>query len=189
MKHVRTALVVLAFWTVVAGGAYPLLVTGIGAVFFRDKAQGSIVRSGGKVAGSSLIGQGFENGIWFHSRPSAVGYDSSASGAGNGGYTNADLKKAHDQRRDDWRKAFGPGEPPAEMLYASGSGLDPDISPQAAEAQVPAVAAARYLTAAQAELLLALVRGRETGPQMGFLGEPRVNVLQLNMALDAAFPR
>jgi K+-transporting ATPase ATPase C chain len=189
MKHLRTAIVVLVFWTIAVGGIYPLVMTGIGAAFFPKKAHGSLVERGGKVVGSSLLAQDFASDAYFHPRPSAVKYDGSSSGASNWGYTSADLKKAYTQRKSDWQKAFGPGEPPIEMLYASGSGLDPDISPQAAEAQAAHVAAARHLTAAQAAQLLELVRRSEVGPQLGVLGEPRVNVLRLNLAVDDAFPR
>ena len=189
MKHLRTALVVLVFWTIVVGGIYPLVMTGIGAAVFPKKARGSLVERGGKVAGSTLLAQDFAGDTYFHPRPSAVKYDGSSSGASNWGYTSADLKKAYDQRKSDWQKAFGAAEPPVEMLYASGSGLDPDISPLAAEAQAARVAAARHLSDAQAAQLLELVRHNEKGPQLGFLGEPRLNVLVLNLAVDDAFPR
>jgi K+-transporting ATPase ATPase C chain len=188
MKPIRTAIIVFVFWTITVGGIYPLLITGIGAIFFPGKAGGSLIETRGKVVGSSLLAQGFESGIYFHPRPSAVKYDASSSGASNAGYTNADLKKAYNQKKADWQKAFGPGEPPIEMLYASGSGLDPHISPEAAELQVPRVAAARHLSSDSAAGLLALVKRSVEGPQLGFLGEPRVNVLVLNLALDEAFP-
>ena len=188
MKHMRTAVIVFVFWTIAVGGIYPLLITGIGAVFFQKKAGGSLVQVKSRQAGSSLLAQGFESSTYFHPRPSAVTYDASSSGGSNAGYTNADLKKAFDRRKADWQKAFGLGEPPIEMLYASGSGLDPHISPQAAEAQVPAVSAARHLPEDKSAELLALVKQHEEAPQLGFLGEPRVNVLLLNLALDEAFP-
>jgi potassium-transporting ATPase KdpC subunit len=183
-----TSLVVTVFWTVAVGGLYPLVVTGIGAVAFPRQAVGSLVTRGGKLVGSTLIGQDFTGPVYFHPRPSAVRYDASSSGASNQGWTSADLKKAYGQRLADWKKAYGNAAPPMDVLFASGSGLDPDISPQAAEAQVPAVAAARHLAESQAAALLDLVRSREKGPQLGFLGQPRVNVLELNLAVDAAFP-
>jgi K+-transporting ATPase ATPase C chain len=189
MKHLRTSILVTIFWTVVAGGIYPLFVYGIGAVFFPQKVQGSLVMKAGKTVGSSLIGQDFTSDIYFRPRPSAVGYDASSSGASNKGWTSADLKKAYDQRKADWQKANGTGTAPMDMLFASGSGLDPDISPDAAELQVPRVAAARHLSAGDAARLLALVRSLEQGPQLGFLGESRVNVLALNSALDQEFGR
>jgi potassium-transporting ATPase KdpC subunit len=162
---------------------------GVGALFFPQKAQGSLVMEQGKAVGSMLIGQDFSSDLYFHPRPSAIKYDASSSGASNYGWTSADLKKAYDQRMSDWQKANGPSQPPMEMLFASGSGLDPDISPEAAELQVPRVAAARHLSSDQAQSLLSLVKSQEKGPQIGFLGEPRVNVLSLNLALDAEFPK
>jgi K+-transporting ATPase ATPase C chain len=188
MKPVRTAIIVTIFWTVVVGGIYPLLMYGVGAVAFPAQAQGSLISRDGKVVGSSLIGQDFSSGIYFHSRPSAIGYDPSSSGASNKGWTSADLKKDYTQRKADWQKAFGDGEPPVDMVFASGSGLDPHISPQSAEIQVSRVADARHLAAADRERLLALVRSLEEPPQLGFLGEPRVNVLKLNIELDRQFP-
>ena len=184
MRHFRTSLLVLLASTVVLGGVYPLLVTGIGALFFPAKASGSLVRSAGAVKGSELIGQDFTGPRYFHPRPSAVGYDASSSGASNQGWTSRDLKDAYDKRKADWEKANGTTEIPMEMMYASGSGLDPDISPEAAELQVPRVAAARGLDASREAALMALVKSMEKGLQLGFLGEPRVNVLELNMAVD-----
>jgi K+-transporting ATPase ATPase C chain len=188
MKHIRTSLLVFIFWTIAVGGIYPLLMTGIGALFFPQKAAGSLVSAQGKVIGSRLIGQDFSGDIYFHSRPSAVNYDSSASGASNKGFTSQDLKKAYDQRLQDWGKENGTAKAPMDMLFASGSGLDPDISPEAAEGQVRRVAAARHVTQDNASQLLELVKSFERSPQLGFLGEPRVNVLELNMALDTRFP-
>jgi potassium-transporting ATPase KdpC subunit len=188
MKSVRTAVIVTIFWTVVVGGMYPLLMYGVGAAFFPGQAQGSLVMKDGKVVGSSLIGQVFASDRYFASRPSAIGYDPSSSGASNLGWTSAALKKAYDQYKADWQKANGDTQAPPDMLSASGSGLDPHISPQAAELQVPRVAAARHLSTAQAGALLDLVRAHEERAQLGFLGEPRVNVLELNLAVDTAFP-
>ncbi|HVO38312.1 MAG TPA: potassium-transporting ATPase subunit KdpC [Spirochaetia bacterium] len=189
MKHVRTAIIVTVFWTIVVGGIYPLLMTGIGAALFPRRVQGSLISGGGKVVGSSLIAQDFTRDIYFHPRPSAVKYDPTGSGASNWGWTSSDLKKAYDQRKSDWQKAYGPGEPPLDMLFASGSGLDPHISPRAAEIQAEKVAGARHLDADGKTRLLALVRRHEEAPQLGFLGEPRVNVLELNVALDKEFPK
>jgi K+-transporting ATPase ATPase C chain len=188
MKHVRTAIVATIFWTVILGGAYPVLMYGVGAVFFPGQAQGSQVAKDGKTVGSLLIGQDFESDKYFHSRPSAINYDPTSSGASNKGWTSADLKKAYDQRKADWEKANTGSPIPMDMAFASGSGLDPHISPQAAELQVPRVAAARHLSSDATAKLLALVRQHEEQPQLGFLGEPRVNVLELNLAVDTAFP-
>jgi len=171
---------------------YPLLMYGVGVVFFARQAEGSLVVVNGATVGSSLIGQDFENDRYFHPRPSAIGYDSSASGASNWGWTSSDLKKAYDQRLSDWQKTSPKGAaadpPPMDMLFASASGLDPHVSPEAAELQVPRVAAARHLGTEQARALLQMVRAHEEGPQLGFLGEPRVNVLLLNLATDRQFP-
>jgi K+-transporting ATPase ATPase C chain len=189
MKHVRTAIVATIFWTVVLGGAYPLLMWGVGAAFFPGQAQGSLVQRDGKTVGSVLIGQVFAADKYFQSRPSAIGYDPTSSGASNFGWTSAALKKAYDAAKADWEKGNATTIVPPDMVFASGSGLDPHISPPAAELQVPRVATARHLTADNTAKLLALVRQHEEQPQLGFLGEPRVNVLQLNLAVDAAFPQ
>jgi K+-transporting ATPase ATPase C chain len=189
MKHFRTSLVVLLFSTLVLGGIYPLLMTGVGALFFPKKSSGSLIVTDGRVKGSELIGQSFSRKIYFHPRPSAVSYDASSSGASNKGYTSKDLKQAYDERKAEWQKANGTTEAPMDMLFASGSGLDPDISPQAAELQIPRVAAARGLSKEKEAALLALVKSFEADPQLSFLGEPRVNVLELNLALDREFSR
>jgi potassium-transporting ATPase KdpC subunit len=187
MKQIKTAVIVLLFWTVVTGGLYPMLVTGIGALCFPAKAAGSLVRRDGAVIGSELIGQDFQGDRYFHPRPSATGYNPLPSGGSNQGWTSAQLQKDAAQRAADWKKANATNEIPMEMSSASGSGLDPHISPRAAELQAPRVAAARHLSGADAGRLLALVRSCVEAPQLGFLGEARVNVLRLNLALDAAF--
>ena len=156
MKPVRTAIIVTLFWTVVVGGMYPLLMYGVGAAFFPAQAQGSLVMKDGKVVGSALIGQDTSSDVYFHPRPSSIKYDASNSGASNWGWTSSDLKKAYTQNKSDWQKANGNAEPPQDMVMASGSGLDPHVSPQGAELQVPRVAAARHLSAARPG---ALVRG------------------------------
>ena len=189
MKPVRTAIIVTIFWTLVVGGMYPLLMFGVGAVFFPAQAQGSLIMKDGKVVGSALIGQDISSDAYFHPRPSTIKYDPSSSGASNWGWTSSDLKKAYTQNKADWQKANGNTEPPQEMVFASGSGLDPHISPQAAELQAARVAAARHLTSEDNGKLLTLVRMYEEAPQLGFLGEPRVNVLNLNLALDRQFPK
>ena len=189
LKHIRSSILTTIFWTIVVGGAYPLLIWGVGALFFPHQAGGSIVMRDGVAVGSSLIGQDFESDRYFHSRPSAIGYDASNSGGSNLGWTSAALKQAYDQRLADWKKANGTAAPPPmDMMFASASGLDPHISPEAAELQVQRVAAARHLGTDQAPALLELVRAHEEGPQLGFMGEPRVNVLALNLDLDAKFP-
>ncbi|HMD70216.1 MAG TPA: potassium-transporting ATPase subunit KdpC [Bryobacteraceae bacterium] len=176
--------------TVVTGLAYPLVVTGLCQVFFRHQANGSLIPANRNIVGSELIGQSFTRPEYFHGRPSAAGdkgYDGLASGAANLGPTN---QKLADRIRGDV-KAFRAENPafigpvPADMLTTSGSGLDPDISPASAEAQVARVAAARGIAV---DALRQLVAANAAGRQFGILGEPRVNVLKLNLALDRAAP-
>ena len=178
------ALVVLS---VITGVLYPLVVTGIAQVAFKDKANGSLIRKDGKVLGSSLIGQPFSDPKNFWSRPSATSpmpNNGTASSGSNQGPTNPALKEAVEGRVKALREAGGDAAKavPVDLVTASGSGLDPHISPAAAEYQVERVAKARGIDAAKVRDLVA----RHTeGRQLGFLGEPRVNVLELNLALDA----
>jgi K+-transporting ATPase ATPase C chain len=184
------ALRVLLVLTVVLGLLYPLLVTGIGQLFFHDSANGSLVSSGGRVVGSSLLGQLFTDDKgdplpqWFQPRPSAAGtgYDPLASSASNLGPENPDLVKLIGERKTAAAALDGvaPSSVPPDAVTASGSGLDPDISPAYAYQQVDRVARARGLDPAQVH---ALVASHVSGRGLGFLGEPTVNVLELNMAL------
>lgn len=188
MRQLWPALRTLLAMTVILGLAYPFLVWGIGQVAFRDQANGSLVERNGQVAGSSLIGQSFEGEEWFHSRPSAAGedgYDGLASAASNLGPTNPDLLKSVLERRAAVAKENGVPESsvPADAVTASGSGLDPDISPAYAAIQISRVAEARGLDAARVR---ALVADHTAGRVLGFLGEPHVNVLELNLALASA---
>ncbi len=177
--------------TVVLGLAYPLAVWGVGQAAFHDQANGSMVTdSSGKVVGSSLIGQSFDGkdaDRWFQSRPSAAGekgYDANASSGSNLGPSNPDLTKAVEERRAALAKADGvpAADVPADAVTASGSGLDPDISPEYALQQVSRVASARGLSA---DAVRKLVDEHTESRQLGFLGEPVVNVLELNLALAA----
>ncbi|GGL78752.1 potassium-transporting ATPase subunit KdpC [Curtobacterium sp. Csp1] len=177
--------------TVVLGVAYPLAVWGVGQAAFHDQANGSMVTdSSGKVVGSSLIGQSFDGkdaDRWFQSRPSAAGekgYDANASSGSNLGPSNPDLTKAVEERRAALAKADGvsAADVPADAVTASGSGLDPDISPEYALQQVSRVASARGLSA---DAVRKLVDDHTESRQLGFLGEPVVNVLELNLALAA----
>jgi K+-transporting ATPase ATPase C chain len=186
---VAVRLTVLA--TVVLGVAYPLAVFGVGQVAFHDQANGSMVSdASGKVVGSSLIGQavsGKDADRWFQGRPSAAGekgYDAGASSGSNLGPSNPDLTKAIDERRSAVAKADGvsAAEVPADAVTASGSGLDPDVSPEYARQQIARVAEARGLSESRVR---ALVASHTESRQLGVLGAPAVNVLELNLALAA----
>lgn len=185
---VRPALVVFAVLTALTGIAYPLLVTGIGQVAFPDQAAGSLILRDGKPVGSSLIGQNFSDPKYVWGRPSATSpmpNNASASGGSNQGPLNPALTDAVKGRIDALRAA-DPGNTapvPVDLVTASASGLDPHISVAAATFQAARVAKARSLPLAQVQQL---IEKHTEGRLLGFLGEPRVNVLQLNLALDAA---
>jgi potassium-transporting ATPase KdpC subunit len=188
VRHLGTALRMTIVTAILLGLAYPLVMTGAAQVLFPGRADGSLVKSGGRIVGSSLIGQQFTARRYFRPRPSAAGqgYDAMASAASNLGPTN----KALIDRVEQSVRAEIAGDPglrkgnvPVDMVTASGSGLDPDITVANARAQAPRVAVARGMTLAA---VLALVERHTSGRQLGFLGEPRVNVLGLNLALDAA---
>jgi K+-transporting ATPase ATPase C chain len=186
LTHVRPALVSLVLLTAVTGVAYPALVTAIGQLVFSHQANGSLIVKDGKAVGSTLVGQPFDDPKYFWGRPSATspfGYNAGASVASNLSPTNADLIKAV-QGRVDALRAADPGNTapvPVDLVTASGSGLDPHISPAAALYQVGRVAKARKLDEAAVRRLVAQ---HTADRQFGFLGEPRVNVLALNLALD-----
>lgn len=174
----------LIVMTLITGLAYPLLVTGIAQVAFKDQANGSLIVEGGKVRGSSLIGQPFSDPKYFWGRPSATSpmpYNGAASSGSNQGPTNPALKGAVEERI----KALGSDARPVpvDLVTASGSGLDPHISPAAADYQVDRVSKARGIAASE---LKTLVEKHTQDRQWGVLGEPRVNVLELNLALDTA---
>jgi K+-transporting ATPase ATPase C chain len=187
-RQTWTAVRALLIMTCVLGVAYPLAVTGIGQLALNNQANGSLVRVDGQVVGSSLIGQSFTDADgaalpeWFQSRPSAAGdgYDGGASSGSNYGPENEDLVAAIEQRRAAIEALDGSGEIPADALTASGSGLDPHISPEYARLQVARVAEARGLPE---KVVSDLVESRIQGRDLGYLGEPTVNVLQLNIAL------
>jgi len=185
--HLRPALVLLVLLTLVTGGAYPLVVTALAQLLFPAQANGSLVAENGRTVGSTLIGQPFDDPRYFWGRLSATSpkpYDATASSGSNLGPLSDALLDAVKGRRDALRAAdpANTAAIPVDLVTASGSGLDPDISPAAARYQVARVARVRGIPAAEVE---GLVERYTAGRQLGVLGEPRVNVLELNRALDA----
>lgn len=190
MKNLLISIRLLTVLSVICGGIYPLLVTGIAHIAFAEKSRGSVVyNSRGEAIGSALLGQKFHSEKYFWPRPSATDYATLASGASNKGPTSADLKKSVDERRAALKDTAGKEQIPADMLFASGSGLDPHISKEAARLQVKRVAAARKFDGAKTASLYALIEDKTEEPQWGIWGETRVNVLLLNIALDGWWDR
>lgn len=185
-RQLAPGLRMMAVMTVLTGFIYPGLVTGFCQIFFHNQANGSLISVNGQVIGSRLIGQNFKKAEYFQPRPSAAGndgYDATSTGGSNYGPTN---KKLAD-RVNDSIAAFHKANPdytgpiPADMVTTSASGVDPDISPASAEAQAARIAKARGTSLKQVQDLIA---HHTVGPDLGFLGEPRVNVLEINLALD-----
>jgi potassium-transporting ATPase KdpC subunit len=189
MKNLITAILMTVVTTVLLGLIYPLVVTGIAQVIFPDKANGQLIERDGQVIGSRIIGQPFTSPGYFRPRPSAAGangYDAAGSAGTNYGPTN---KKLIDRIKADAEKlqAENPGKPvPVDLVTTSASGLDPHISPAAAEFQIPRVAKERGMSEDEVRQL---VKAHTTGRQFGFLGEPVVNVMELNLDLDSKRPR
>jgi K+-transporting ATPase ATPase C chain len=180
------ALKFLLLMTILTGIVYPLVMTGISQLSFPSKANGSLIVKDGKVIGSELIGQKFDTSIYFWSRPSAVGYNPIPSGASNYGPTSDTIKKLVTSRRDLFSKmnSVDIQSIPKEMIFASGSGLDPQISPEAASMQVDRIVKIRNLDNFQKETLLVNIKKMTLEPQYLCFGERRINVLSLNLMLD-----
>ncbi|MGZ4127801.1 MAG: potassium-transporting ATPase subunit KdpC [Actinomycetota bacterium] len=188
MRTSVRALVAVLLFAALTGLVYPAVMTGIAQVTFHHKAEGSLVTVNGRTVGSSLIGQDWNGPQWFYGRPSAVKYDASTSGGSNQGPTSAQLADDIQKRAQAIVALEGPYVPgltiasiPVELLTASGSGLDPDISVAGADLQAPRIAAARGL---QPQQVIDLIRAHTQAATLGFLGEKRVNVLELNLALQ-----
>jgi len=187
LAHIRPAIVSTVAFTLLLGVAYPLAVTGVAHVAMPFQAEGSILKVGGKPIGSALLGQNFAAPQYLHPRPSAAGsdgYDASGSSGSNYGPLNSDLAKAVADRTKAL-KDESPAPAPADAVTASASGLDPQISPAYAERQASRISAARHLPVDQVRKIIA---ENTQGPTLGFLGQPAVNVLKTNLALDVAAP-
>ncbi len=181
LSHLRPAVTLTLFFALLTGLAYPLAVTGAAQAIFPSQANGSQIVRNGVFVGSALIGQNWTADKYFHGRPSAVSYDASTSSGSNlGPSAKALVTQLHDRAT-----ALGGTNIPADLVTASGSGLDPDISPAGALFQVKRVAAARGIGE---DALRQLIAAHTDGPELGILGEPRVNVLALNLALDELKP-
>lgn len=180
-KQIITACLYTVITGILLGIVYPLVITGLAHVFFRDKAEGQLIRRNGELVGSRLIGQPFTGAGYFHSRPSAAGtgYDAAGSSGSNLAPSNKTLVDRVSASVKS--ESNGGGPVPIDLVTASGSGLDPDLSPAAALYQVPRVAKERRVSEAK---VADLVRNNTKQRQFGLLGEPRLNVLQLNLALD-----
>jgi K+-transporting ATPase ATPase C chain len=186
-KQTIIALKFLLVMTILTGIIYPLFMTGVAQISFPAKANGSLVMKDGKIVGSELIGQKFDSTIYFWSRPSAIDYNPIPSGASNFGPTSDKLKKQVAERRILFATKNSITDTtaiPKEMLFASASGLDPHISPEAALLQLERVAKARNLDKTQKQKVQQLIKNKTEGPQFSLFGEQRINVFELNLALD-----
>jgi len=188
MKSFVIALRIFLFFTVLTGVIYPLLITGISQLLFPSKANGSIIYKDNNPVGSTLIGQSFDTlAIYFVSRPSTISYNPLPSGGSNYGLTSLKLKEQFEQRKQKFianNILDSQKEIPSEMLFASGSGLDPHISPEAAKLQVERICKARHFSNSQKICLINIINQLTESPQFLFLGQKRINVLLLNLETD-----
>lgn len=188
MKTIFQSFRIFIVLTVLTGVVYPAVVTLFGQTLFYKQANGSLWYQDGKLRGSELLAQKFQKPEYFWPRPSAADYATVASGASNLGPTSTVLKENFEKRKADFQKANGQEASsvvPAEMLFASGSGLDPHVSPEGARIQISRIAAARKMDENTKEKLSSLVEDSIEPPQFGIFGKPRVNILRLNLALDS----
>ena len=186
-RNLIAAVLMTIVTTLILGVVYPLVITGIAQVAFPDKANGQLIERDGKVVGSRIIGQGFSSAGYFHSRPSAagMGYDAANSAGSNLGPTNKKLIDTVKANVDAARKENPSAPVPIDLVTTSASGFDPHITPASADFQVPRIARERGMSEADVKRLVA---AHSEGRQLGFFGEPRVNVLELNLALDSEHP-
>lgn len=187
MKTLIISLKALLFFTILTGVAYPLLITGFAQVVFPRKANGSLILKNNKLIGSELIGQNFDTSIYFSSRPSSTSYNPMPSGGSNFALTNTKLKNLADERKHQFivfNQLDSLTNIPSEMLFASASGLDPHISPEAAMLQTDRIVKMRHLDNIQKDQLLSEIKKLTEAPQLLCLGENRINVLILNLELD-----
>lgn len=185
MDHLRPALVMIGMMTVLTGLAYPLAMTSLAQAAFPAQANASLIKRDGRIVGSALVAQAFDQPHYAHSRPSANGFDAAASGASNLGPTSVDLMAEIADRADAYRDTNGTTQVPIDAVTASGSGLDPHISVENARLQTRRIAEARGVPVADVRRMIDEIT---EGPWLGLFGEAHVNVLRLNLALDAAFP-
>ena len=187
IKQLIRALIVTVILVVITGVLYPLVITAVGQVAFHHTADGSVVEANGKPVGSSLIGQDWKGTQWFYGRPSAVNYDASTSAGTNLGPNSQQLASDIEKRAEaivslegQYRPGLTTAQIPSDLLTSSASGLDPQISPAAASFQAPRIAAVRHISVGEVNQL---IEQSTNGKTLGFLGEPRVNVLELNAAI------
>lgn len=187
MKTLIISLKALLFFTILTGVAYPLLITGFAQVVFPRKANGSLILKNNKLIGSELIGQNFDTSIYFSPRPSATSYNPIPSGGSNFALTNTKLKNIADERKHQFivfNQLDSLTNIPSEMLFASASGLDPHISPEAAMLQTDRIVKMRHFNNNQRDRLLSIIKNVTEAPQFLLMGEQRINVLILNIKLD-----